>query len=297
MGSSGQTVGIIGATGFIGRELARVLEERGTKVVRFSRNPPGEDGWRVVDDSPDLSGLDAVVNLSGESIAQRWTEKVWERIRESRVGLTHRVVQTMARMPAGERPKVLLNGSAVGFYASSGDRILRESTAPGSGQLEDLCRDWEAAAVEAEERGVRVVRLRTGIVLGKGGEAWSRLHKVFSLGLGGRLGSGRQWMPWIHLDDEVAAIAFALERESLQGPINLCAPEPVTNREFTRILARVLSRPAIFRVPGPVLRTVLGGFSKSLLGSYRTVPARLMEEGFKFRHPELEPALKDIAGS
>jgi uncharacterized protein (TIGR01777 family) len=200
----------------------------------------------------------------------------------------------MARMPAGGRPGVLVNASAVGFYEPHGEEILRENLAPGAGRLGELCREWEAAAREAEALGVRVVPLRTGIVLGAGGEAWERLRAIFRWGLGGRLGSGRQWMPWIHLEDAVRAIEFALESPGLNGPLNLGAPEPVTNREFTRQLAAALHRPAVLPVPGAALRLLLDGFGETLLASYRMVPERLEGLGFEFRYRTLAAALEDL---
>lgn len=291
------TVGIFGATGFIGRALAEELGARGWQVIRFSRQPLEGENWRNSAGELDLSGLEAVINLAGEMVAQRWTEARWERIEKSRVELTQSIVRAIAERPAAERPRVLLNASAVGVYPSSGDRELRERSefAPGEGRMATLCRDWEAAANEAASHGLRVVLLRTGIVLGKGGEAWERLRKLFSLGLGGRLGSGHQWMPWIHLADEIAAIAFALETENLSGPLNLCAPEPVTNREFTRQLARALRRPAFFHAPAFALRLILGGFAEEgLLASCRAVPAVLEEHGFEFEFPSLNSALSDL---
>jgi len=266
-------------------------------VVRFSRHPRKDDpNWRPAGGRPDLTGTRAVVNLAGASIARRWTRRVWEGIVESRVGLTRRIVRGIGAMAEDERPRVLLNASAVGFYPARGDAELREDAAPGAGRLSLLCRDWEAAAVEAESLGVRVVRLRSGVVLGRGGEAWERLRRVFSLGLGGRLGSGMQWMPWIHLDDEVGAIEFALRNERVRGPLNLCAPEPVTNREFTRLLGAHLGRPAVLPVPALVLRTVLDGFAESLLSSRRAVPERLDGAGFEFRYGSLEEALGELCG-
>lgn len=288
------TVGILGASGFLGRALSHHLVERGWRVIRFSRNPPsGEDDWRAM--TPlNLEGLQAVINLAGESIAQRWTARKWEKIVDSRVGLTKSLVATWRAMTPEVRPAALLNASAVGIYPSSGDHVLPESAAPGSGRMGALCRDWEAAAVEAEEFGVRVVRLRTGIVLGRDGEAWTRLHRIFRMGVGGRLGNGHQWFPWVHLADELAAITFALENSAVVGPVNLCAPEVVTNRQFTTTLARTLKRPALCHAPGVALRLLLGGFGQSLLASYRMVPERLRKAGFAFQFPTLEGALKDL---
>jgi len=292
-----KSVGVIGATGFIGRALAGHLSSEGFEVVRFCRQPPEGEHWRAIGGDLDLRGLDAVVNLAGEPIAQRWSCAAWANIHESRVGLTRSIVRAMQQMDPAERPAVLLNASAVGIYPSSGNEEMREEEEPGTGRLAVLCRDWEAAAVEAEGLGVRVVPLRTGIVLGKGGEAWERLRMLFRVGLGGRLGSGRQWMPWIHLEDQVAAIAFALQQDDLHGPLNLCAPEPVTNREFTNSLARALHRPAFCHAPRFALRLMLGGFGEEgLLASCRALPARLIKLGFEFNHANLKDALAELVG-
>jgi uncharacterized protein (TIGR01777 family) len=298
MSRSYGTVGIVGATGFIGRALGRELSARGWRVVRFSRQPLEEGAWRSAAGKLDLGGLDAVVNLAGESVAQRWTRSRWERIENSRVELTRGLVQAIEQMASCERPRVLLNSSAVGIYPSSEDEELREDSALGTGRMAGLCRAWEAAALEARNLGLRVVPLRTGIVLGKGGDAWERLRMLFSWGLGGRLGSGQQWMPWIHLADEVAAIIFALESEDLSGPLNLCAPNPVTNREFTKRLGGTLDRPAFCHAPGPLLSLILGGFAKEgLLASCRALPVGLEEQGFNFKFPTLQSALDDLRSS
>lgn len=290
-----RVVGIIGATGFIGAALAEHLEGAGVNVVRFSRSPNGRGpGWRPLSGAIDLSGLDAVVNLAGESVAQRWSSGVRERLRTSRIDLTGRIVEAMGAMPSRERPRRLLNASAVGYYGSGGDALLDERAAAGNGFLAELCIDWEAEALKAESLGVRVVLLRTGVVLGDQGEAWQRLWRVFRLGLGGVLGNGRQWMPWIHLLDELRAIEFLLETEDVSGAFNLSAPAPVTNREFTETLARLARRPAIFRMPAPVLKALLGGFGGTLIASARVVPTRLQEHHFPFQFPDLLTALKDL---
>lgn len=298
MSRSYGTVGIIGATGFIGRALGRALSARGWRIVRFSRQPLEEGAWRSAAGTWDLGGLDAVVNLAGESVAQRWTRSRWEQIEKSRIELTRGLVQAIEQMASCERPRVILNSSAVGIYPPSEDEELREDCGPGTGRMAGLCRDWEAAALDARSLGLRVVLLRSGIVLGKGGEAWERLRMLFSWGLGGRLGSGWQWMPWIHLADEVAAIIFALESENLSGPLNLCAPNPVTNREFTKRLGATLHRPAFCHAPGLLLSLILGGFAKEgLLASCRALPAGLEEQGFPFKFPTLQSALDDLQSS
>ena len=291
----GRAVAVFGASGFIGRHLADLLESGGERVIPFSRHPQAGRGRSSVG-RLDLGGVGAVINLAGASIARRWTRRTWEEIVESRVGLTAEIVRAIGELPAGERPRVLLNASAVGIYPPSGDEMLRETCPPGTGRLASLCGDWEAAAQEAAVLGVRVVRLRTGIVLGRGGEAWERLYGLFRRGLGGRLGPGSQWMPWIHLEDEVRAIAFALRAEEVSGALNLSAPEPVTNARFTALLASRLGRRAILPAPGFALRAALGGFGAALLASQRVVPGRLLEAGFAFRFPTLEAALEDLCG-
>jgi hypothetical protein len=292
-------VAIAGVTGFIGRELPARFREAGYACTGVSRSAGGTlagiDRWQ----SPaalDLAGHQALVNLAGEPVDRRWTEARRRRFHESRVGMTRRLVEAIRSLPEGARPAVLVNASAVGFYGDRGDEVLTESAAPGSGYLAGLCREWEAAACEAEALGVRVVRLRIGVVLGRGGAAFEKLRRVFGAGLGGRLGSGRQWLPWIHAGDLRDAIVHAVGSKRLKGPVNGCAPHPVTNRAFTRMLAAGLHRPALLPVPGFALKLALGGFGGALLASQRAVPAALEADGFHFRYPTLETALADLLG-
>ncbi len=292
-----QRTAIIGVTGFVGHGLPTLLAEMGVATTGISRSGkgalPGIDHWQTPD-TLDFSGHQAVINLAGEPIDRRWTEKNRRLFRESRVGLTSRVVAAIAKLPADARPKVLINASAVGIYGDRGDEILTDTTRRGTGYLADLCHDWENAAQDAESLGVRVIRLRTGIVLGKNGAAFEKLLAVFKLGIGGRLGSGKQWMPWIHLADHRAAILHALLSETLAGPLNLTAPHPERNRDFTRKLAAALHRPAILPSPAFALRLMLGEFSSALLASQRALPAALEADGFHFRFPTLEQALADL---
>ena len=292
-----QRTAIIGVTGFVGHGLPTLLAEMGVATTGISRSGkgalPGIDHWQTPD-TLDFSGHQAVINLAGEPIDRRWTEKNRRLFRESRVGLTSRVVAAIAKLPADARPKVLINASAVGIYGDRGDEILTDTTRRGTGYLADLCHDWENAAQDAESLGVRVIRLRTGIVLGKNGAAFEKLLAVFKLGIGGRLGSGTQWMPWIHLADHRAAILHALLSETLAGPLNLTAPHPERNRDFTRKLAAALHRPAILPSPAFALRLMLGEFSSALLASQRALPAALEADGFHFRFPTLEQALADL---
>lgn len=292
-----QRVAIIGATGFIGRGLPALLAEKliATTGVSRAENPrvPGVDRWQKPDEM-DFSGHDAVINLAGEPLDQRWTEKAKREFRDSRVGMTTRLVESLAKLPEDERPRVLVNGSAVGFYGNRGDEILDENASAGSDYLAELCVDWEDAARDAATLGLRVVCLRTGVVLGKNGAAFEKLRTVFKSYLGGRLGSGQQWVPWIHVADLRAALVHAVVSESLSGPVNGTAPYPERNRDLTRKLAAALHRPAVLHSPEFLLKLVLGGFSSALLASTRAIPSALDKEGFQFRYPTLETALVDL---
>ncbi len=290
-------VAIIGVTGFVGRGLPALLREKGMTTTGVSRGRkgeiPGVDQWQTPDQL-DLAGHHAVINLAGEPIDQRWNEKTRLLFHQSRVGVTHRLVQSIAQLPAAERPKVLVNASAVGIYGDRHDEILPETAARGPGYLADLCAAWENSALEAESLGVRVVRLRIGIVIGNDGSAFKKLLFVFKLGIGGRLGSGKQWMPWIHLADLRAAIVHAISTESLSGAVNGSAPEPERNVDFTRKLAAALHRPALFPAPAFALRLALGEFSGALLAGQRAIPSALEKTGFAFQFPTFERALADL---
>ena len=292
-----QRAAIIGVTGFVGRGLPALLAESAVKCTGISRSGGGTlagvDRWQTPA-SLDFSGHQAVINLAGEPIDQRWSEKTRRSFHESRVGLTRQVVEAIRKLPAEERPQVLVNASAVGIYGDRNDQILTESSALGSGYLADLCSDWEEAALEAHALGVRVVRIRIGIVLGRDGSAFKKLLFVFKSGLGGRLGTGQQWMPWIHLADLRAAILHGVFSESLSGPVNGTAPTPERNCNFTRKLAAALHRPAIFPVPGFALNLALGGFGGALLAGQRALPTALQADGFRFKFPTLESALADL---
>lgn len=290
---------ILGVSGFVGHGLPALLAANGLAVTGVSRSGtgaiPGIKRWQTPD-TLDFAGHRVVINLAGESVAQRWSPETCQRLHESRVDVTRRVVAAIRRLPAGARPAVLVNASAVGYYGDGGELVLTESAEPGRGYLADLCRDWEAAALEAEALGVRVVRLRLGVVLGRGGPAFERLRRVFRLGIGGRLGSGRQWMGWIHLDDLRAAIVHAAFSDTLQGAVNATAPGPLRNAEFTRLLGAALHRPALLPVPGFALKLALGGFGAALLESQQALPEALVRDGFRFRFPELAGALEDLVG-
>lgn len=291
-------VAISGAGGLIGSALARLVIAEGHEVLRLVRRPAvdeAEVSWDPVSgnvEADKLEGLDAVVHLAGESIASgRWTASRMERIRASRVGPTRLLCEALARLEAP--PGVIVSASAIGYYGNRGDELLDETSAPGEGFFPEVGQAWEAAVSGAEEAGIRVVKLRTGVVLSRGGGALSRMLLPFRLGLGGRLGSGRQFMSWIALDDLIAAIRFAIDTPALSGPVNATAPEAVTNEVFTRTLGRVLGRPTVLPVPAFALRLAVGQMAdEALLSSARVRPRKLEESGFSFRYPHLEAALR-----
>ena len=245
-------------------------------------------------DASGLEGSDAVVHLAGETVAGRWTASKKRRIVESRVKSTQLLSEALANLD--RPPPTLVVASAVGYYGDRGEEPLTEESTPGSGFLADVVKQWEAASEPAERAGIRVVRTRFGIVLSGAGGALKTMLPAFRLGVGGKLGSGRQYMSWVTIDDVVGAIHEGLTNERLSGPVNVVAPAPVTNQEFTRTLGRVLHRPALLAVPGPALRLVLGEFANDALGGARVVPARLEAEGYEFRYPRLEPALRHALG-
>lgn len=294
---------VTGASGFIGASLVPSLTTGGHSVSRLVRREAeagrGELRWDPEAGAIDLKGLaghDAVVHLAGESIAAgHWTQKRKARILESRTRSTRLLAETLAGLAM--KPKALLCASAIGFYGSRGDEMLREDSPPGKGFLAEVTRAWEAATGAAEKAGIRVVPLRFGIVLGPGGGALAKMLPAFRMGVAGRFGNGKQYMSWIAIDDVIGAIQHVLGSDDLSGPVNLTAPEPVTNGEFTKTLARVLSRPAVLPVPGLALRIALGEMAdEMLLASTRVVPARLLDRGFHFRYPALEGCLRHVLG-
>ncbi len=289
---------ITGASGLIGSALSAALEAKGDQVIRLSRRPargPSEKQWNPMTIDPGVfEGADAVVHLAGESIAAgRWTPARKSRIVNSRVQGTQSVAISVAR--ASSRPRVLISASAIGYYGSRGGEVLNENSAAGAGFLAETCRQWEAATQPAAEAGVRVVLVRTGLVLSKRGGALAKMLTPFRLGVGGRVGTGRQWWSWITLSDEVALMVHALVNESVTGPVNATAPNPVTNAEFTRVLAGVLRRPAIFPVPAFAVRLMFGEMGEELLlASQRVEPAAALASGFRFAHPQLRGALEHV---
>jgi hypothetical protein len=298
---------ITGGSGLIGRAVARDLGEAGYEVVLLTRNtskvgplPPNTravqwdgrtaEGWGKL-----LDGDTGILHLAGDPIAEgRWTEEKKKRIRDSRV-VTGKAVLDAIRQ-AKSPPKLLLQGSAVGYYGDPGDEVLTESHPPGDDFLARVCVEWEASTVEAVSFGVRRPVLRTGIVLSREGGALPKMSLPFRFLAGGPLGSGRQWFPWIHIADEVGAIRFLIERQDADGPFNLTAPEPLTNRDFSHALGRALSRPSFAPAPGFALRFLLGEMADALLHGQRAVPRRLLELGYVFRYPEASTALRNLLG-
>lgn len=293
-------VAISGATGLIGGGLAADLAADGVQVVRLVRRSArsaDEIGWDPLApgglDPAALYGVDAVVHLSGAPVARgRWTAARKAELRASRIASTGTLVSAMVAADTG--PSVLACGSAIGYYGQPGDRAVDESAPPGTGFLADLVSDWEAATGPARAAGIRVVNLRSGIVLAASGGMLGPLLLPFRLGLGAKLGSGSQYLSWISLTDEVRAIRFVLGDDRVAGPVNLTAPEPVTNAEFTRSLARALGRPAVLGIPATALRLALGEVASELLGSARVLPGALTAAGFSFRHPAIGDALRDL---
>ncbi len=295
---------VTGATGFVGRRLlaelhspvvlSRDVQRAQSSLAEFDVSAfPWDAQHEPAPEAAFASGVDAVIHLAGDPVAHgRWWKSKKDRIRESRVAGTRHLVETLSRLT--QKPKVLVSASAIGYYGSRGDEILDENAEPGDDFLAEVCQAWEAEAVKAREAGIRVALIRVGIVLGRGGGALSKMLGPFRWGVGGRLGNGRQWMSWIHIDDLVKMILMAVERDALSGPINGTAPNPVTNREFTKTLGRVLWRPTIFPVPGFMLRLMLGQFANVLLGSQRVIPKAALDAGFQFQFPDLEAALRDV---
>jgi uncharacterized protein (TIGR01777 family) len=293
---------LTGATGFMGARLAAELTTAGHGLRVLGRRGPSQFlstteffAWDSNAGEPpaeSLQGADAVVNLAGEPVAQRWTPEVKRRIRDSRVAGTRHLVNALSTIP--RRPGTLINASAIGVYGSRGDEVLTEASPHGEDFLAHVTEEWEQAADLAGALGIRVVKLRTGIVLGKEGGALAKMLTPFRVGVGGRLGSGRQWMSWIHIEDAVRLILYALEKPEVKDALNVATPNPVTNAEFTRQLAAALRRPAIFPVPAFALRALFGEMAGALLSSQRALPRAALAAGFRFRYPDLTGALAAI---
>jgi uncharacterized protein len=294
---------ISGGTGFIGRRVVDRLLKDSHYVAVWSRKP-GLDRrtavathfWDPLAGDPpleSLNGMDCVIHLAGENVAQRWTPEVKRRIHYSRVLGTQRIVDTIERVR--HKPKILICASAIGIYGDRGDEILTENSVPGTGFLADTCRAWEAEADRARRFGMRVVKVRIGFVLGKDGGALQKMVPAFKAFVGGKLGSGKQWMPWVHVDDVAEIFTYAVENE-ISGVWNATSPNPVRNSGFTRELASTLGRPALLPAPVPALKLVFGEFAQHMVDSARVIPENLSEAGFQFRYPELGEALRNILG-
>ncbi|WP_329458218.1 TIGR01777 family oxidoreductase [Streptomyces sp. NBC_01497] len=293
-------IAVTGSTGLIGTALVRSLRADGHEVVRLVRRPPAgpdevrwDPGLQRVD-TGGLRGCEAVVHLAGAGVGdRRWTDAYKKEIRDSRLLGTAALAEAIASLD--EPPRVLVSGSAIGYYGDTGERTVDEDSPPGHGFLPTLCVEWEAATAAAREAGIRTVFPRTGLVVASGGGAWGRLFPLFRAGLGGRMGDGRQYWSFIALHDHVAALRHLIDTETLEGPVNLTAPEPVTNREVTAAMGRVLHRPTAFPVPAAALRLALGEMSGDVLGSQRVLPKRLSESGFAFAFPTVEDAIRAAA--
>ena len=290
-------IAVTGASGLIGSALVPALRARGDEVVRLVRRAavaPDAVTWDPMAGTVDLDGLagtEAVVHLAGAGVGdRRWTDSYKQTILDSRVDGTHTIVRAMTQLDP--KPRTLVAGSAIGWYGETGDRAVDESAPAGTGFLADVVRAWEAAADPAREAGIRVTHARTGLVVSGAGGAWARLFPIFKLGLGGKLGSGRQYWSWISLRDEVSALMHLLDNESLFGPVNLTGPDPATNAEVTEAMGRVLHRPTVFSVPAFALKAVLGEFSIEVLGSARVVPAVLEDAGFTWQDSTVESAIR-----
>ena len=297
------TIAVSGASGLVGSALIPLLTTDGHLVRRLVRSEPNrslrEIGWDPAGgdlDPADLEGVDAVIHLGGESIAsERWNDNKRKRIRESRIKSTRLLAQTMAHMPSP--PRAFLCASATGFYGDRGEESLTEVAGPGQSFLAHVCQEWEEATLTARDAGIRVANLRFGVVLSQKGGALQQMLPLFRFGLGGRLGCGDQYWSWIGIDDAIGAVYHTLVNQSLAGPVNVTAPEPVTNRQFTAILAKVLRRPAVFPAPSAALRFVLGPMADELLlSSARVIPSQLLGSGYEFRNRDLESALRHLLG-
>jgi uncharacterized protein (TIGR01777 family) len=292
---------VSGASGPIGKALLPSLRTNGAHITRLVRDnaPPTYSDEQTIPWHPGqplsadaLSGFDAVIHLAGETIVGRWTESKKNKIRDSRVIGTRNLAQSLAQ--AKHRPQIFLCSSAIGYYGNRGDEALTEESAPGTGFLAEVCQEWEAATHPAAEAGIRTVAIRTGVVLSREGGALAKMLPPFKMGVGGKIGDGRQWMSWIDVQDLVGAIHHILKSDLLYGPVNMVAPRPVTNAEFTQTLASVLSRPAVFPVPAFAVKLLFGEMGETvLLGSQRVEPTQLVSSGYPFRFRDLRASLQN----
>ena len=303
-------VTVTGATGNLGAQLVKLLSARGDEVTVLSRNPESarrklSDGVRALEWSDpkahappaeSLAGQDAVVHLLGEPVAQRWSDEAKREIRDSRVLSTRNLVAALRDLEPARRPSVLVSQSATGWYGPRGDEPVDESEPAAGDFLAEVCAEWEAEARAAGELRMRVAITRTGVVLSEDGGALEKMLPPFKLGVGGPVAGGRQYVPWIHTDDVVGGLAFVLDNEAASGPVNLTAPEPVTNKELSKALGRVLNRPAIAPVPALAIKVLYGDMAVIVTTGVRAVPKRLQELGYTYRQPELERALRSATG-
>jgi uncharacterized protein (TIGR01777 family) len=290
-------IAVTGASGLIGQPLVAHLRQQGHNVYRMVRratSAPDEITWNPESgfvDLEKLAGTEAVIHLAGAGVGDhRWTDAYKKEIRDSRVKGTDTIARAIASLDP--KPRVFVSGSAIGFYGDTGDRIVTETDPAGHGFLADVVVAWEAAANPARDAGIRVVHPRTGLVVAGNGGAWGRMFPLFKAGVGGKLGSGKQYWSWISLRDEVGALTYLMENESLTGPVNLTAPTPQTNAEITKVMGSVLGRPTLLAVPSIALKTVLGEFSSEVLGSARVLPAVLEQKGFYFQDTTIESAIR-----
>ncbi len=287
---------LTGGAGFLGSRIRAALEAGGHAVIATSRKSrPGLvqwDGCREPFPREAVEGADAVIHLAGETVAQRWSAAVKQRIRNSRVLGTRRLVEALGE--AASRPRVLVCASATGYYGDRGEEVLDEASPPGQGFLAETCVEWEREAARAEELGIRVVRLRFGMVLGREGGALPKMLPLFRLCLGGRLGSGQQWMPWVHVEDAAEMAQWAMREERVRGPLNAVAPAPVRNADFTRALEGILGRPAFAHAPVWALRLALGEAAEIALSSQRVMPREALNQGFRFRYLHVAEALRAL---
>lgn len=286
-------LGITGGTGFIGGCIKEEAERLHHQVILFSRNPEEFSGTRMFNTKsvPNIEGCNALIHLAGESVLGWWTKKKRNNILESRREGTRRLVEAIAKAPI--KPRVLVSSSAIGYYGDTDDRICDENSPPGTGFLAEVAQIWEEEALKAEDYGVRVVLLRTGLVMGRYGGIMKLLRPLFRFGLGGKLGSGDQWMSFIEIHDYIRIALHCCHDSSMKGPINLVMPTPITNTDFTDALAETVRRPALFNIPEFLLRFTLGDFSSALLNSQRIVPTKALQLGYDFQYPTVQKALEE----
>jgi uncharacterized protein (TIGR01777 family) len=306
MAQGGKRIIVTGATGFLGSRIIKLLSRRGDQVVALVRDiergrrlAPGaaeylswSSSMKDGDWARAIDGADAVINLAGTPVAERWSDANKKKMRESRLEGTRHIVEAIGR--AASKPRVLVNASGVGYYGTSDSKIFTENSPAGTDFLAKLCAEWEAEALKAEEHGVRTVIVRTGIVLDPHGGALARLLPTFRLFVGGPVASGKQWFPWVHIDDEIAIYLWAIDNEEVRGAVNAAAPGVVNSKEFSATLGKVLGRPSFFPVPKFAIDLILGEGSLILIEGQRVVPERTQALGFEFRHPELREALESL---